>query len=54
MSDDVLCESCGADADVRLADDSAWCLACHASALRQGYDNDFGTALYPRLELLTP
>lgn len=32
------CESCGADAAVRLPAGSTWCNECHGSAIRLGYD----------------
>jgi predicted RNA-binding Zn-ribbon protein involved in translation (DUF1610 family) len=39
----AVCESCGAEAFVRLVSDgSTWCYECHAGALRLGYDTDLG------------
>lgn len=34
------CESCGVPADVRLRDDSTWCISCDLAARHQGYDNE--------------
>lgn len=36
------CESCGAEAHVRLPDESEWCLSCHTSAVNMGYDDGAG------------
>lgn len=33
------CESCGADADLRLKDGSLWCISCDLAARHMGYDN---------------
>jgi hypothetical protein len=41
------CESCGDHADVRLKDGSTWCMDCHVSALRLGYDTDLGELIDP-------
>jgi hypothetical protein len=35
---DQVCESCGAPADVKLADGSLWCYPCDGSAERLGYN----------------
>lgn len=35
----LLCESCGTPADLRLDDDSNWCVSCDAMARISGLDN---------------
>jgi ribosomal protein L37AE/L43A len=40
-----MCESCGARADVRLADGSTWCDECNEAAHSLGYDDAIGVPL---------